>query len=181
MSFAEQLARAPLRRAPRTSISGAIDFSVRLLQERQGDATRRVIDISGDGANNQGRRITDARDDAVAKGVTINGLPLLLKQRTASAYDVEDLDEHYRDCVIGGSSSFMMVVRERSLFAEAIRNKIIREIASRTDHPGTGQSEHQLLCRGESGLGADTVLAVRLSSRTPGVYRCFTSIPRPTR
>jgi len=132
VSFAEQLARAPLRRAPRTSISGAIDFSVRLLQERQGDATRRVIDVSGDGANNQGRRITDARDDAVAKGVTINGLPLLLKQRTASAYDVENLDEHYRDCVIGGSSSFMMVVRERSQFAEAIRNKIIREIASRT-------------------------------------------------
>ena len=131
VSFAEQLARAPLRRAPRTSISGAIDFGVRLLQERPGEATRKVIDISGDGANNQGRKVTDARDDAVAKGFTINGLPLLLKQRTASAYDVQNLDEHYRDCVIGGSGSFMLVVQDRNQFAEAIKLKIIREIASR--------------------------------------------------
>lgn len=129
ISFAEQLARAPLRRAPRTSISGAIDFSVRLLRERPGEAMRRVIDISGDGANNQGRRVTDARDDAVAKGITINGLPLLLKPRTASAFDVENLDEHYRDCVIGGIGSFMMPVRDRAQLAEAIKTKILREIA----------------------------------------------------
>lgn len=129
IGFAEQLARAPLRRAPRTSISGAIDFGVRLLQERPGEAMRQVIDISGDGANNQGRKVTDARDDAVAKGFTINGLPLLLKRRTGSVYDVENLDEHYRDCVIGGPGSFMMPVRDRSQFAEAIKTKIIREIA----------------------------------------------------
>jgi hypothetical protein len=129
ISFADQLARAPIRRAPRTSISGAIDFSVRLLQERPGDAMRDVIDISGDGANNQGRKVTTARDDAVDKGVTINGLPLLFKERTASAYDVANLDEHYRDCVIGGPGSFMLPVRERSQFAEAIKTKIIREIA----------------------------------------------------
>jgi hypothetical protein len=129
IAFADLLSRAPLRRAPRTSISGVIDFSVLLAQTRQGEAARQVIDISGDGANNQGRKVTDARDDAVAKGFTINGLPLLLKGRIASAYDVENLDEHYRDCVIGGSGSFMMPVRERSQFAEAIRNKIIREIA----------------------------------------------------
>jgi hypothetical protein len=131
ISFAEQLAIAPIRRAPRTSISGAIDFSVRLLQERRGEATRRVIDISGDGANNQGRKVTDARDEAVAKGFIINGLPLLLKRRTASFYDVENLDEHYRDCVIGGLGSFMMPVRDRSEFALAIKTKIIREIAGR--------------------------------------------------
>jgi hypothetical protein len=131
ISFAEQLARIPMRRAPRTSISGAIDFSVRLLQAKPGNAVRQVIDISGDGANNQGRRVTDARDEAVAQGFTINGLPLLLKRRTASPFDVEKLDEHYRDCVIGGSGSFLMTVTERSQFAEAIRNKIIREIASR--------------------------------------------------
>ena len=129
IAFAEQLARAPISRAPRTSISGAIDFSVRLLQERPGEAMRRVIDISGDGANNQGRSVTAARDDAVAKGFTINGLPLLLKRRVASSYDVENLDEHYRDCVIGGSGSFMLPVQDRSQFAEAIKTKIIREIA----------------------------------------------------
>jgi hypothetical protein len=131
IAFAEHLARAPIRRAPRTSISGAIDFSVRLLQERQGNAMRQVIDISGDGANNQGRKVTEARDEAVAKGFTINGLPLLLKRRTASAFDVENLDEHYRDCVIGGPGSFMLPVQDRSQFAEAIKAKIIREIAGR--------------------------------------------------
>lgn len=131
IAFAEQLSRAPIRRAPRTSISGAIDFGVRLLQERQGDATRQVIDISGDGANNQGRKVTDARDEAVAKGLIINGLPLLLKRRTASAFDVANIVEYYRDCVIGGFGSFMMPVKDRSHFAEAIRTKIIREIAGR--------------------------------------------------
>jgi hypothetical protein len=131
IGFAELLARAPIRRAPRTSISGAIDFSVGLLQARQGNAMRQVIDISGDGANNQGRKVTDARDEAVAKGFTINGLPLLLKTRTASVYDVENLDDHYRDCVIGGPGSFMLPVRDRSQFAEAIKTKIIREIAGR--------------------------------------------------
>jgi hypothetical protein len=135
ISFAEQLTLAPIRRAPRTSISGAIDFSVRLLQERPGQAARRVIDISGDGANNQGRRVTDARDEAVAHGFIINGLPLLLKRRAASAYDVENLEEHYRDCVIGGLGSFMMPVRDRSEFTLAIKTKIIREIAGREPTP----------------------------------------------
>ena len=130
LSFADQLARAPIRRAPRTSISGAIDFSVGLLAQRQGDALRQVIDVSGDGANNQGRTVTQARDEAVAKGITINGLPLMLK-RPASVWDVETLDEHYRDCVIGGPGAFMIPVRERAQFAEAIKTKIIREIAGR--------------------------------------------------
>ena len=131
VSFADQLAHAPIRRGPRTSISGAIDFSVGLLAQWRGDATRKVIDISGDGANNQGRRVTQARDEAVAKGITINGLPLLLKRPTANSWDVENLDEHYRDCVIGGPGAFMIPVRERSQFADAIKTKIIREIAGR--------------------------------------------------
>jgi hypothetical protein len=130
LGFADQLARAAIRRGPRTSISGAIDFSVGLLAQRQGEAMRQVIDISGDGANNQGRPVTKARDEAVAKGVTINGLPLLLKRPT-NWWDVENLDEHYRDCVIGGHGAFMIPVREQAHFAEAIRMKIIREIAGR--------------------------------------------------
>jgi hypothetical protein len=130
LSFADQLARAPIRRAPRTSISGAIDFSVGLLAQRQGDALRQVIDVSGDGANNQGRTVTQARDEAVAKGITINGLPLMLKRPT-SVWDAEALDEHYRDCVIGGPGAFMIPVRERAQFVEAIKTKILREIAGR--------------------------------------------------
>lgn len=135
LSFADQLARAPIRRGPRTSISGAIDFSVGLLAQRAGDAMRQVIDVSGDGANNQGRTVTQARDEAVAKGITINGLPLLLKRAMGGSWDVENLDEHYRDCVIGGPGAFMIPVRERAQFAEAIKTKIIREIAGLAPEP----------------------------------------------
>jgi hypothetical protein len=91
--------------------------------------------VSGDGANNQGRAVTLARDEAVAKGVTINGLPIMLKRAT-SYWDVEHLDVYYRDCVIGGPGAFMVPIRDRAQFAEAIKTKIIREIADLRDpHP----------------------------------------------
>ncbi len=130
-AFADRLAAKPITRAPRTSVSGAIDFGVRLLGESGVEPTRRVIDISGDGANNQGRSVTEARDEAVAKGITINGLPVLLKRGT-SYWDVADLDLYYRDCVIGGQGAFMIPVRERAQFSAAVRTKIILEIAGLT-------------------------------------------------
>jgi hypothetical protein len=89
---------------------------------------RQVIDISGDGANNQGRIVTAARDEAVAQGITINGLPLMLK-RSDGMWDIEDLDLYFRDCVIGGPGAFMIPVREKAQFAGAIRTKVVREIA----------------------------------------------------
>jgi hypothetical protein len=128
LRFADRLDQAPIRRGPRTSISGAIDASMKLLSSSKVEAVRRVIDISGDGVNNQGRSVTQARDAALAQGVTINGLPLML-QRPTGSWDVQNLDEHYRDCVIGGPGAFMIPVRERHHFAEAIKTKIIREIA----------------------------------------------------
>ena len=128
LSFADQLVRAPIRRGPRTSISAAIDVSMRLLRESKVEAVRRVIDVSGDGVNNLGRSITQAREEALAQGVVINGLPLLLNRPTNS-WDSESLDDYYRDCVIGGLGAFMIPVRERQQFAEAIKAKIIREIA----------------------------------------------------
>jgi hypothetical protein len=88
-----------------------------------------VIDVSGDGANNQGRIVTAARDEAVAQGVTINGLPILLK-RPDGLWDIENLDLYFRDCVIGGPGAFMIPVREKAQFAEAIRTKVVREIAA---------------------------------------------------
>jgi hypothetical protein len=129
VDFAEQLARAPIQRGPRTSISGAIDFGVRLLEESGVEALRRVIDVSGDGANNQGRPVTLAREAALARDITINGLPIMLK-RANSFWDVAKLDVYYRDCVIGGPGAFMIPVRERQHFAAAIKTKIIREIAA---------------------------------------------------
>ncbi len=128
MAFADRLSRAPIQRGPRTSISGAIDLSMRLLRESGVEPLRQVIDISGDGANNQGRPVTQARDEALAQGITINGLPILLK-RAVGYWDVADLDLYYRDCVIGGAGAFMVPVRERDQFAQAIKTKIIREIA----------------------------------------------------
>jgi hypothetical protein len=131
LRFADRLDRAPIRQGPRTSISGAIDASIKLLRSSNVEALRQVIDISGDGVNNQGRSVTDARDEALAQGVTINGLPIMLNRPTGS-FDVQNLDEHYRDCVIGGPGAFMMPVRDRHQFAEAIKTKIIREIAGLT-------------------------------------------------
>lgn len=87
-----------------------------------------VIDISGDGANNQGRLATEAWDEAVAQAVTINRLPLMLK-RSDGLWDIEGLDLCFRASVIGGPGAFMIPVREKHQFAEAIRTKVLREIA----------------------------------------------------
>ena len=91
-----------------------------------------VIDISGDGANNQGRIVTAARDEAVLKGITINGLPPMLK-RPDGLWDIEDLDLCFRASVIGGPSAFMIPVRAKHQFAEAIRTKVLREIEERIE------------------------------------------------
>ncbi len=129
LQFADRLAQTPTSRVGYTSISGAIDFSLTLLRVSGVEAVRQVIDISGDGANNQGRIVTLARDEALAQGITINGLPLMLK-RPDSIWDIDNLDLYYRDCVIGGPGAFMIPVREKQQFAHAIRTKIVREIAA---------------------------------------------------
>jgi hypothetical protein len=132
MAFANRIAALPLRRAQRTSVSGAIDFGMRLLDESGVEAARRVIDVSGDGPNNQGRPVTPARDDAVAKGVTINGLPIMLHK--PGYLDIPELDAYYRDCVIGGQGAFMVPAREREQFQQAIKTKIMLEVAGLTPH-----------------------------------------------
>jgi hypothetical protein len=129
VEFSERLSREPIARIFQTSISGAIDFSVGLLNQSGVEPLRRVIDISGDGPNSSGRSVTLARDEAVAKGITINGLPLMLKRPTGFG-DMENLDLYYRDCVIGGPGAFYVPVRERQQFAEATKTKILREIAN---------------------------------------------------
>lgn len=129
--FADQLAEAPIRRGRRTSISGAIDTSMELLAKAPVRPLRRVIDISGDGPNNDGRPVTVARNEALDKGIGINGLPIMLK---APGYlDIGDLDRYYQDCVIGGVGAFVVPVRERHQFADAVRTKLVREIAAVPD------------------------------------------------
>jgi hypothetical protein len=133
-AFAARLAESSIQRFGYTSISGAIDFSLNQLRQSGITPVRQVIDISGDGANNQGRIVTAARDEAVAQGVTINGLPLMLN-RPGGAWDIENLDLYFRDCVIGGPGAFMIPVREKAQFAEAIRTKVVREIAETPERP----------------------------------------------
>ena len=105
-----------------TSISGAIDYAMAMFPRSPFKAERRVIDISGDGANNNGRSVVRARDEAVAADVTINGLPILAVE--------PDLAEHYRDYVIGGPGAFMVVAENFENFADAILKKMIIEIAA---------------------------------------------------
>ncbi len=133
IAFADRLSRHPAGRSAYTSVSGAIDFGARMLAQINFEAARKVIDISGDGANNDGRAVALARDEAVADGLTINGLPIMLKR--GGAWDIDHLDRYFQDCVIGGSGAFIVPVRERGHFAQAIKTKIIREIAGMADEP----------------------------------------------
>ena len=100
--FAADIGRARYTRASRTSISGALLFAAPLFEGSGYRGVRRVIDVSGDGVNNNGPLVTVTRDEVLAKGITINGLPILLKRPNASTLDIEQLDIYYEDCVIGG-------------------------------------------------------------------------------
>jgi hypothetical protein len=104
-----------------TSLSGAIDYSVLMLNGAPYRATRKVIDISGDGSNNLGRSVEQARDEAVKLGIRINGLPILLLEH--------DLDQYFRDSVIGGPGAFVIPVQNYDVFAQAILRKLITEIS----------------------------------------------------
>jgi hypothetical protein len=131
-SVASEIMAAPIRRAARTSISGALLFGAALFETSGQRGVRRVIDISGDGANNSGPLVTIARDEVLSKGITINGLPIMLKRPSYSTMDIELLDDYYEDCVIGGPGAFVVPVKDRDKFVEAIRTKLILEIATLT-------------------------------------------------
>lgn len=125
----EAIRAAPLRRVYRTSISGGLLFAADLFKDSGFRALRKVIDVSGDGVNNQGMPVERARDQVVARGITINGLPLLLKRAGNSILDIADLDLYYEDCVIGGPGAFVIPVREQGEFARAIKTKLVLEVA----------------------------------------------------
>jgi hypothetical protein len=130
--FAADIGRARYTRASRTSISGALLFAAPLFDGSGYRGVRRVIDVSGDGVNNNGPLVTVTRDEVLAKGITINGLPILLKRPNASTLDIEQLDIYYEDCVIGGPGAFVIPIKDRAQFKEAIRTKLVLEIAGRT-------------------------------------------------
>ena len=128
-AVAAEISRAPYRRASRTSISGALQFAKPLFDDSGYKGLRRVIDVSGDGTNNAGQLIVPTRDDVLASGITINGLPIMLKRPYVGTLDIDELDVYYEDCVIGGPGAFVVPIREREKFIEATRTKLVLEIA----------------------------------------------------
>jgi len=134
-AVAAEIMKTPIRRASRTSISGAIYFAMPLFDENPYHGLRRVIDISGDGPNNNGTPVTIARDEALSKGIVINGLPIMVKEPSYSTMDIDNLDFYYEDCVIGGPGSFVIPIKDREKFKEAIRTKLLMEVAGRVPKP----------------------------------------------
>jgi hypothetical protein len=129
-TLADEIAAMPPLRGRGTSISRALQFASVLIDDGSVDGTRRIIDVSGDGANNIGPPVTDARDEALARGITINGLPIIASLRT-----MPDLDLYYQDCVVGGEGSFVLVARTSDEIARTIRRKLILEISGLVPEP----------------------------------------------
>ena len=133
--FAAGIEAAPQAGVSRTSISAAIDFSAALFEQNGYAGMRRVIDISGDGPNNQGRSVTEAREAAVARGITVNGLPLMTQDAGSDdlygGWGIEALDRYFIDCVIGGPGAFVIPVTGWDQFAGAVRRKLVLELAGR--------------------------------------------------
>ena len=118
----------------RTSISGALEYGASRIERNAFAGLRRVIDISGDGPNNLGPTVTQSRDDVLARGITINGLPLMTDDGNSTLFHLPNLDEYYRTCVIGGPGAFVIAVTEWSDFADAVRRKLVLEIADLVPH-----------------------------------------------
>lgn len=132
--FAATLLKMPRSFAGRTAIGDGIDFAMAQFVASGVDAPRKVIDVSGDGTNNAGRPVTEARNDAVKAGLTINGLAIINDRPVGFLYQHTQppggLPNYYRDNVIGGENAFLLVVQNFSTFADAMVNKLLTEIAS---------------------------------------------------
>lgn len=137
--FGDRLLEAPRSFADRTSISGAIEFAMGQLARAPYESARRTIDVSGDGTNNAGRDVTVARDEAVAQGVTINGLVILSETPLAWNPDHTNppggLQNYYRNNVIGGPGAFVLVAENFNSFGQAIVKKMIAEVAQAGARP----------------------------------------------
>lgn len=136
-AFAQRLEARPFSGFRGTSISGAVTYGAGLFDRNEADSWRRVIDVSGDGPNNFGTPVTRARDAAIAQGIVINGLPILIRPSRAAG----QLDRYYAECVTGGPGSFVLPIRAASEFATAIRRKLVLEVSGRTDIPAVVKAD----------------------------------------
>ena len=133
-AFTDKLTAAPRSFWGRTSISAGIDHAAQNLAESGYQATRRVIDVCGDGTNNAGRDVTAARDEAVTAGITINGLAIINEHPVSWTYahvqPQGGLTKWYRENVAGGPGAFVVEIRDFKTFGEAMTRKLVSEIAS---------------------------------------------------
>ena len=133
-AFADKLLAAPRSYWGRTAISAGVDRAVQLLAESGYDAPRHVIDVCGDGTNNAGRDVSDARDDALKAGITINGLAIINDHPVSWTYahvqPPGGLAHYYRENVTGGAGSFVLEVHDFHAFGEAMTRKLVTEIAA---------------------------------------------------
>lgn len=152
--FVARLQATPLTRERWTSISSGLLHAARLLDESGYEGMRRVIDISGDGPNNHGLPVLQARQAVLERGITINGLPITLKRNDRGGFgSLADLDRYYEDCVIGGPGAFMVTIDSPDQFVPATRQKLILEIAGRM--PSGNRLLHRV-------AGADCMIGERL-------------------
>ena len=132
-AFANRLSAAPISIARRTSISGAIRYAIPLFGRSPYDAARKVLDISGDGSNNDGGLVTEMRHEALKERIVINGLPIMNDRPNPFGFPNEtDLDVYYLHCVTGGPRSFVEVARSFEDFPRAVRKKLLQEVADRS-------------------------------------------------
>ena len=128
-AWTARLAQSPRQSVSMTSLSGALRFSRQVLVNCPFEGMRRVIDVSGDGVNNQGPSPEHERDRLLDEGVTINGLPIVNDRPSFGTEPGPDLETHFRNSVIGGPGAFLIVAEDFTSFGDAIRRKLIQEIA----------------------------------------------------
>ncbi len=138
-AFADRLLAAPRPFYGRTAIGGAIEISLAQLASSPFRSDRKIIDISGDGTNNAGREVTEARDQAIAAGVVVNGVVILSKIplpfNPAHTHPMGGLLAYYENNVIGGPGSFALAAENFETFGQALRTKLIKEIAAAANIP----------------------------------------------
>jgi hypothetical protein len=150
-AFTAELASRDYGRYRRTSISGALEFANRLFGTAGYRGLRRVIDLSGDGANNSGPELEPVRQKVLASGAVINGLPIVLRPTTTwTPWDVPGLDRYYANCVIGGPGSFMIPITRLEEFLPATRQKLLLEISGLPTQPRMLHAQHAEGPKGEA-------------------------------
>lgn len=157
-AFTDLIAATPSRAYHRTAISTALAFSAARFENNGYQGLRRVIDVSGDGPNNDGVPVTAMRDELINRGIIINGLPVMINEPGFGIFDIADLDDYYRECVIGGPGSFIMPATSWEEFALAVRKKLVLEIAAIPSLPIIEKAQ----VRADNGDGVDCLIGEKM-------------------